>query len=124
MVGMSALAITVDASSGTPPFEQVRGGIRSQITDGSLAAGFRLPPVRSLADELGLAPNTIARAYRELEAAGFLETRGRAGTFVAATGDPREREGQRAARAFADRMTELGVTPSDALEWARRALEG
>ena len=73
--------VSVDPSSGVPPFEQVREGIRAQVESGELEPGFRLPPVRSLADALGLAVNTVARAYKELEAQGVVETRGRAGTF-------------------------------------------
>jgi DNA-binding transcriptional regulator YhcF (GntR family) len=68
---------------GPPPYEQVRDRLRERIARGSLLPGDRVPTVRGLADQLGLAPNTIARAYRELERAGWLEGRGRAGTFVA-----------------------------------------
>ena len=58
---------------------QIIGGIR----DGELTPGTRLPTVRELAGQINLAVNTVARAYRELEAAGILETKGRFGTFVA-----------------------------------------
>ena len=69
---------------GPPPYEQVRDRLRERIARGSLLPGDRVPTVRGLADQLGLAPNTVARAYRELEDEGWLEGRGRAGTFVAA----------------------------------------
>lgn len=69
---------------GPPPFEQVRDRLRERIARGSLLPGDRIPTVRGLADQLGLAPNTVARAYRDLEREGWLEGRGRAGTFVAA----------------------------------------
>lgn len=81
------MSISYDPASPVPPFEQVRTSLASQINDGTLAVGTKLPTVRGLAAELGIAPNTVARAYRELEEAGLLETRGRAGTFVGATGD-------------------------------------
>ena len=79
--------ITIDTRSPVPPFEQLRAGIAQQIRDGRLPAGTRLPPVRRLAEQLALAPNTVARAYRELETAGLVATGGRRGTVVAATGD-------------------------------------
>jgi len=78
--------------------------------------------VRRLADDLGLAANTVARAYRELEQAGFIETRGRSGSFVSAQGDPTARLAQEAARAYADRMRSLGVDDDTALGYVRAAL--
>ena len=92
------------------------------VRDGSLPVGMRLPPVRALADAVGLAANTVARAYRELEHEGVLETRGRAGTFVSAATDA-EREGAEAAAVFADRAATLGLSASEALGLARAALE-
>ena len=74
--------IAVDPTSGVPPYEQLRSGIARQAADGFLPAGTRLPPVRTLASDLGLAANTVARAYKELEADGVVETLGRRGTFV------------------------------------------
>ena len=103
-----------------PPFEQVREAIRSQVDSGTLEAGFRLPPVRSLAESLGLAANTVARAYKELEALGVVETRGRAGTFVAGTGrGPRLRA---AASAYVSTIRTLGLTDDGRVEAVRRAL--
>src|SRR3954463_6521567 len=67
---------------GGPPYRQLIDGIRRQIERGALLPGDRIPPVRTLADDLGLAPNTVARAYRELEDGGWIVGRGRAGTFV------------------------------------------
>ena len=98
----------VDPASGTPPFEQVRMAVVGAVRDGRLPAGTRLPTVRELAAELGLAVNTVARAYRELETAGVVETRGRRGTFVAGT-DPTDAAMAVAARAFADTARSLGV---------------
>src|SRR3954453_6028479 len=74
--------IVVDTASALPPFEQLRAQIASQVADGSVPAGTRLATVRQMASDLGLAPNTVARAYRELEADGVIETRGRRGSFV------------------------------------------
>jgi DNA-binding transcriptional regulator YhcF (GntR family) len=114
------LRLAVDDSSGVPPFEQVREGIRSAVDSGELAPGFRLPPVRTLATSLDLAPNTIARAYKELEALGVVETRGRAGTFV--TGSGVERSLREAAAAYVDSVRALGLSDDAALDAVRRAL--
>ncbi|KQR03064.1 GntR family transcriptional regulator [Arthrobacter sp. Leaf141] len=78
---MSA-GITVDLGSATPPYEQIRSQISSLVAMGELAAGSRLPTVRSLAADLGIAAGTVARAYKELDAAGIVESRRRGGTVV------------------------------------------
>jgi DNA-binding transcriptional regulator YhcF (GntR family) len=90
------------------------------VASGELVAGDRLPPVRTLAGELGLAVNTVARAYRELEASGVIETRGRAGSFV--TGDDVQRRAKQAATEYADTVRALGLSPEDALALVARAL--
>lgn len=74
--------ISVNLSSATPPYEQIRSQIFSLIVLGALESGARLPPVRGLAADLGLAAGTVARAYKELEQAGLIETRRRNGTVV------------------------------------------
>jgi DNA-binding transcriptional regulator YhcF (GntR family) len=74
--------IQIDAGSAVPPFEQLRTRIASMAASGELPAGTRLATVRQLATDLGLATNTVARAYRELEADGVVATQGRRGTFV------------------------------------------
>lgn len=114
------MRITVDPSSDVPPFAQVREAIRGRVDAGELAPGFRLPPVRSLATELDLAANTVARAYKELEALGVVETRGRAGTFVAGSGV--ERSLRAAAATYAHTVHALGATDDAALQAVRRAL--
>ena len=82
MEGVSTLHVTIDADAATAPFEQVRTQIASAVAEGRLDAGTKLPTVRQLAADLGLAPNTVARAYRELEADSVIATHGRNGTFV------------------------------------------
>jgi GntR family transcriptional regulator len=79
---VSTLDLTIDANSATAPFEQVRTQIASAVAAGQLSAGTKLPTVRQLATDLGLATNTVARAYRELEADAVIATHGRGGTFV------------------------------------------
>ena len=75
----------MDLDSATPPYEQIRAQVSSLIALGTLAPGSRLPTVRSLAADLGIAAGTVARAYRELEQSGLIETRRRNGTVVAGT---------------------------------------
>ncbi|MEH3154673.1 MAG: GntR family transcriptional regulator [Gordonia paraffinivorans] len=104
-----ALDITIDASSSEPPFEQVRRGIVDLVARGDLIVGTRLPTVRALADELGIAANTAARAYRELEAAGVIETRGRHGSFVAARSDSAREQAQQATTEHVAALRALGI---------------
>ncbi|WP_121006748.1 GntR family transcriptional regulator [Saccharothrix australiensis] len=114
--------ISLDPVSSVPPYEQVRSQLARKITDRELAVGTRLPTVRALAAELGIAVNTVARAYRELEEAGLIETRGRAGTVVSAAGERSRERVLRAARAYASTAREQGLTADEALEIVRAAL--
>lgn len=115
--------VTLDAESPVPPFQQVRDQIAGGIESGALAPAVRLPPVRMLACHLGLAVNTVARSYRELELAGLVETRGRHGTFVAGTPSPARKLAAREARAFARRMRELEIGEEESVAILRRAME-
>ena len=76
------VGISVDLGSPTPPYEQIRLQVSALIAAGGLTAGTRLPAVRRLAADLGLAAGTVARAYKELEQSGLIETRRRNGTVV------------------------------------------
>ncbi|NDZ83345.1 GntR family transcriptional regulator [Streptomyces sp. SID10853] len=121
------LKIAIDTDAATAPYEQLRAQIAGQARSGKLPAGYRLPTVRGLAEELGLAANTVAKSYRALEADGVIETRGRNGTFVAAAGDAAEREAAEAALAFAERALRLGLAPDaarTAVDDALRAVYG
>jgi GntR family transcriptional regulator len=120
--------VAVDPKSPTPPFEQLRISIRTLVATGKLPLGSRLPTVRQLAKDLGIAPGTVARAFRELEQEGIIETRGRHGTRVRRTpAVPRravaERRIRDAANAYAAVAAELCIDPVTALEHARRALD-
>lgn len=75
--------VRVDLADPTPPYEQLRRGILGQVREGALAPGDRLPTIRALARDLGLAPGTVARAYKQLEEDGLLLTARGAGTRVA-----------------------------------------
>ncbi|MFF5177372.1 GntR family transcriptional regulator [Micromonospora sp. NPDC000316] len=117
------MLISVDQDSPVPPYEQVRGQLAELIGDGRLPVGSRLPTVRQLATDLRLAANTVARAYRELEAAGLLETRGRNGTFVAPGRDDAVDRLHRAAAEYAAESRRLGVSPDRAVALVRAALD-
>ncbi|MCC5034265.1 GntR family transcriptional regulator [Streptomyces sp. WAC 00631] len=117
-----SLKVTVDPGSADAPYEQLRSQVADQARSGRLPAGYRLPTVRALAGQLGLAPNTVAKAYRALETDGVIETRGRNGTFVAAAGEGAEREAAAAAQAYAQRVRRLGLNRAEALAAAEEAL--
>ncbi|MFJ6087290.1 GntR family transcriptional regulator [Streptomyces sp. NPDC092369] len=114
------LKIHIDDSAA--PYEQVRAQISEQARAGVLPVGYRLPTVRGLAESLGLAANTVAKAYRALETDGVIETRGRNGTFVASAGSAAEREAASAAQAYVDRVRRLGLDEAAALVAVRDAL--
>ncbi|OBH15900.1 GntR family transcriptional regulator [Mycolicibacter terrae] len=105
-----------DMRPDAPLFEQVRTRMIAAVRDGVLPPGTRLPTVRDLAGQLGLAVNTVARAYRELEAAGIVETRGRLGTFVASS-DPVDAAMTEAAGAFVAAARAVGLGKADALRY-------
>jgi len=107
------------------PYEQLRDHVASLIRRGSLLPGDRIPPVRVCADQLGLAPNTVARAYRELEDDGWIVGRGRAGTFVTDTLPERPAAHDdalaRAAAAYLRRAEQLGFDRAAAARALRSA---
>ncbi len=114
-------SIHVDTADPTPPYEQLRRQLIDLITSRTLAPGDRLPPVRQLANDLGLAAGTIARTYRELESAGLIHTRRGGGTRVA-TGPPAMTPAQRKqlltehARTYAQHAHQLGYTLTAAID--------
>lgn len=117
--------VRVDTASPTPPYEQIRAQLSDLIDQGRLVAGDRLPPVRQLAADLGLAVGTVGRAYRELEAAGKVSSRRGGGTRVTAEAAPRppaELIGLAADYVAAARR--LGTTDRDLLAAVQRALGG
>lgn len=116
------LNITIDPEAADAPYEQVRAQISERARSGELPVGYRLPTVRGLAEELGLAANTVAKAYRALESDGVIETRGRNGTFVAAAGDAAARQAAAAAAAYAAEVRRLGLSQEEALAAAHEAL--
>ncbi len=121
-------SLRVDLSSPIPPYEQLREQIAGLITAGELCPDDRLPSVRQLAADLGLAGGTVARAYRELEQAGLVEGRGRHGTVVRHDPglDEEKRGHQEELAAAADRLAhvarDLGLGDDAALAALRLAL--
>lgn len=109
----------VDPARPEPPYEQVRAQLASRAASGDLPAGTRLPTVRALAGALGVAVNTVARAYKELEADGVITTEGRRGTFIAsATDTTRARD---AAASYAATARRQGLTLAEALNLVERS---
>ncbi|MGA8993391.1 MAG: GntR family transcriptional regulator, partial [Nocardioidaceae bacterium] len=121
---LARAGVRIDPDSSLPPFEQLRSGLAARVADGTLTAGTRLPTVRRLADDLGLAVNTVARAYRELESDGVVLTSGRRGTFVASTalrdGDTAQAPA-RAAAQYAAVARPAGLTLPEAVRLLERA---
>lgn len=116
------MILTIDHRSAVPPFAQLRDQLAALITAGVLDPGARLPTVRQLAGDLGLAGGTVVRAYRELESEGLIVTRGRHGTTVADRAGPApEPAVHRAARRFVTEARKHGVAIDDALDAVRAA---
>ncbi|GAB3700409.1 GntR family transcriptional regulator [Mariniluteicoccus flavus] len=116
--------IVIDPGLPAPPFEQIRDQIAAARTTGEFPAGHRLPPVRHLATELGVAANTVARAYRELEAAGVIETRGRHGSFVTGTEEALPKALAVRAAAYVSDARSLGADDAAIAVAVGRALKG
>jgi DNA-binding transcriptional regulator YhcF (GntR family) len=111
------LVVVIDRDSPDAAYEQVAAQVRSAIATGRLRAGTTLPGVRTLASDLGVNLNTIARAYRRLEEQGFVRIRDRSGVEVAtparqASPETRE-ELEQELWALLVRMRQAGVSPSD-----------
>ncbi|MCH7789162.1 MAG: GntR family transcriptional regulator, partial [Acidobacteria bacterium] len=109
------MVLRLERDSVVPPYEQLRAQLTVMVAAGLLEPGTRLPTVRSLAEHLSLSPGTTARAYRELEASGYVVTRGRRGSFIAdepPRSEPLEERRRRLAEAadtFAASCEQLGI---------------
>ena len=82
------MQIHISTNDGVPIYLQVANQVKFLVASGRLGAGDELPPIRVLAAQLIVNPNTIARAYRELEIAGIVEKRRTAGTYISEQGSP------------------------------------
>ena len=120
-------ALIVDTGDPTPPYEQLRRQLADLIESAVLQPGDRLPPVRQLAADLGLAVGTVARTYRELESAALVSSRRGGGTRVSATvpalsDDQRTQLVHAHAEAFVQRSALLGADQQLILSAVARAL--
>lgn len=104
-----------DPGSSQPPFDQLRSQVARRAASGDLAPGTKLPTVRALAAELGLAVNTVARAYRELEEDGVVVTEGRRGTFVASSVAASAPDAVTAATTYVEVARRLGLSREEAI---------
>jgi GntR family transcriptional regulator len=126
MTAIPTLVVVTDDP--VPAFEQLRRQLTDLIASGTLAPGERLPPLRQLAGDLGLAVGTVARTYRELEAAGLIRSRRGGGTRVATTAPTLSVErrahllGQHAS-AYVQQARRLGADPADIAFAVQHALD-
>ena len=108
----AAFAFRLDADSGVPVYRQLIDQVTGALASGSLAAGNQLPTVRQVAVDLAINPNTVMRAYRELEIRGILETQQGTGTFISR---------QKPKRPDVERQRQLSQLVSDFLSRAGSA---
>jgi GntR family transcriptional regulator len=118
-----SLDITVDVQAAVPPYEQIRSQIAAYVEGGLLDDGARLPTMRALAADLGVATGTVGRAYAELEAAGLVASRRRTGTVVTRPVQrPAEEEVRRTATQLAVQARDAGLDGETVLGIVRAAL--
>ena len=106
--------ISINYRDSRPIYEQIKDGVRKLILTGVLPKDGKLPSVRELASQLAINPNTIQRAYRDLETEGYIYTVSGKGSFASGTGDADEGRKRELLKSFDDIVHELsyfGVTP-------------
>jgi GntR family transcriptional regulator len=86
------MQIHISPNDGVPIYLQIVQQVKYLVASGRLAPGEELPPIRTLAEQLLINPNTVARAYRELEIAGVVTKRRTSGTYVSQDGSPLARQ--------------------------------
>jgi GntR family transcriptional regulator len=119
----------IDLRSGVPVYRQLIDQVRGGIASGTLTPGDQLPTVRQLAVDLAINPNTVMRAYRELELGGLLETHQGTGTFISSKkmekkSAERDRQLVQMAGEFAARVGAAGFTLEDLIDRLRDLLPG
>jgi GntR family transcriptional regulator len=125
--GSTGFQLAIDLHTGVPVYRQLIDQVRGGIASGSLTAGDQLPTVRQLAVDLAINPNTVMRAYRELELGGLLETHQGTGTFIAnkkieRKSAERERQLVQMAGEVAARAGATGFTVEELIERLRDLL--
>lgn len=121
------MLISVDTTLDTPPYVQIEEQLRGYIERGDLAPQALLPTVRQLAGDLGVAPNTVARAYADLQEQGWLVSEGRRGTRVAPKTPAAHTSGRSGAlrdafARFVETLQHRGFTRDEIAREARRLL--
>lgn len=119
------MIVQVDSDSAVPVFEQLRSQIERLIASGQLAIGQRLPPIRHLAADLGLARGTVSKVYEALARDGFVQTAGRHGTVVRRTAPTAlaASDLDASADSLALVARQMGLTPDQAHRALDRALD-
>lgn len=122
----AAFLFRLDLQSGVPVYRQIMDQVRAGMASGSLAAGDQLPTVRQLAVDLAINPNTVARAYRELELGGLLETHQGTGSFISAQkirrpDAERERQLTQIVGDCVSRAGAMGFSIDDVIEQLRKS---
>ncbi|SDS01230.1 GntR family transcriptional regulator [Friedmanniella luteola] len=117
-------ALRLDPASALPVAEQIQVQVVDLVTSGVLPPGRRLPPVRTLAATLGVAPGTVAKAYRGLEQEGFVETAGRNGTVVADQRVEATARTRQQLRAVLQPLLDEGMSSAEVLRLVRSVLGG
>lgn len=119
------MIVTVDPGRALPVSEQIREQVTRMVASGTLQVGQRLPTIRQLATDLGLAKGTIERAYELLESDALIESRGRKGTFVRKQAAINQRDRTKGLDVAADTLVviarQLGADEAAALDAVRRA---
>ena len=122
------MEITIDIDNPVPQFEQLIEQIKAAVSAGALKPGDQLPGIRPLAEELVVNPNTVAKAYRELEHEGVIELRQGAGAFVTAAARPARAEAMRAAQsvigAAIGKLRQRGVADEEIRRLFEAELDG
>jgi DNA-binding transcriptional regulator YhcF (GntR family) len=123
------MTVEIDAASPIPVYEQLRAQLVAMIVAGTLPAGTPLPPIRQLANDLGIAPGTVVHTYDTLEREGLIHRRHGRGTFVkeardspASQGAEQQRLLHTLAQTFARGAQQLGVSSEAALQAVQEAL--
>ena len=123
------MKLVLDSHSGVPFYRQIIDQVQFAIANGTLASGDRLPTVRQLAVELKINPNTVARAYQELEIRGVVNTQMGTGTFIGnekveISALERKRMLDQICTELLSRASSYGLTVSEVVEALRERAEG
>lgn len=117
------ILFSIDASSKVPPFDQIKHVVVAAIESKEAQVNEKLPAIRALASELGLAVNTVARSYRELEEEGYVVTQGRSGTRISSTAVPSAIALAQITKDYVNQVRGLGIELSEAVSAVETAFK-